>query len=53
MLLSIFPFLGSHTKKEKIQKKISKNIWKKSKKIIGVRKGCWNAHKITIISASY
>jgi hypothetical protein len=30
----------------KYKKKISKNIQKKSKKIIGARKGCWKAHKM-------
>jgi hypothetical protein len=38
-----YPFLGSHTKIKK-NKKIY--IRKESKKIIGVRKWCWNAHKI-------
>jgi hypothetical protein len=43
-----YPFLGSHTKNKKYKKYIynNNNIWKESKKIIGVKKGCWNAHKM-------
>jgi len=37
--------LGSHKKNKKIQKNVSKNIRKKSKKIIGAIKGCWNDEK--------
>jgi hypothetical protein len=33
--------LGSHTKNEKIQKK----IFRRNPKIIGARKRCWNAEK--------
>jgi len=39
-----YPFLGSHKKNEKIQK-ISKKYSKEIQKIIGARKGCWNAKK--------
>jgi hypothetical protein len=34
------------TKNEKIQKKISKKFSEEIQKIIGARKGCWNAEKI-------
>jgi hypothetical protein len=37
--------LGSHKKNEKIQK-ISKKYSKEIQKIIGTRKGCWNAEKM-------
>jgi hypothetical protein len=37
--------LGSHKKNKKIQKNVSKNIRKKSKKIIGAIKRCWNDEK--------
>jgi len=37
--------LGSHKKYEKIQK-ISKKYSKEIQKIIGARKGCWNAETI-------
>ena len=40
-----YPFLGSHKKNEKIQK-ISKKYSKEIQKIIGTRKGCWNAEKM-------
>jgi hypothetical protein len=40
-----YPFLGSHKKNEKIQK-ISKKYSKEIQKIIGARKGCWNAEKM-------
>jgi hypothetical protein len=33
------------TKNEKIQKKIYQKILKEIQKIIGARKGCWNAKK--------
>jgi hypothetical protein len=41
--------LGSHTKNKKIQKKIYilKKYLEEIQKIIGMRKGCWNAHKIS------
>jgi hypothetical protein len=39
MLLPIFGFPKKNTKKY-----ISKNIFEKKK--IGVRKGCWNSHKM-------
>jgi hypothetical protein len=45
--------LGSHTKNEKNKKKIIyiyiyiyKIIFGRNPKIIGVKKGCWNAHKM-------
>jgi hypothetical protein len=39
--------LGSHTKIKKIYKKIHIiYIFRRNPKIIGVRKGCWNTHKI-------
>jgi len=41
-----YPFLGSHKKiYEKIQN-ISKKYSKEIQKIIGARKGCWNAEKM-------
>jgi hypothetical protein len=42
--------LGSPKKNEKIQKKyIYQKIFERNPKIIGVRKGCWNAEKRTEI----
>jgi len=43
--------LGSHTKNEKNKKiiiyiYIYKIIFGRNPKIIGVKKGCWNAHKM-------
>jgi hypothetical protein len=44
-LLYIF---GFQKKKKKIQKNThQKNIFGRNKKKIGVRKGCWNYHKMT------
>jgi hypothetical protein len=43
--LCCYPFFGSHTKNKKnTYQKI--DIQKESKKIIRVRKWCWNAHKM-------
>jgi hypothetical protein len=39
--------LGSHIKNEKIQKTYIKKIFGRNPKIIGARKGCWNAEKIS------
>jgi len=38
-----YPFLGFHTKNEKIKKK--NNIFRRNQKIIEARKGCWNAEE--------
>jgi hypothetical protein len=39
--------LDSQKKKKKIQKNThQKNIFGRNKKKIGVRKGCWNYHKM-------
>jgi hypothetical protein len=47
-LVCCYIFLGSHIKMKKYKKKKkSKDIRKKSKKIIVVRKGYWNAYKMT------
>jgi hypothetical protein len=43
LLLPIFGFPQKKIENEKIQKNISKQIFKRNPKIIGVRKGCWNA----------
>jgi len=43
----LLPIFGFPQKYKKIQKKIyQNNIQKKSKKIIGARKECWNAEKM-------
>jgi len=45
----LLPIFGFPKKKRKYKNYIyisKKNIRKKSKKIIGARKGCWNAEKI-------
>ena len=41
-----YPFLGSHKKNEKIQKICIKKYSEEIQKIIGVRKRCWNTHKM-------
>jgi len=41
-----YPFLGSHTKNEKIQNIYIKKYSEEIQKVIGVRKGCWNTHKM-------
>ena len=46
LLKCCYPFFGSHTKNEKIQKIYKKKYSKEIQNIIGARKGCWNAHKM-------
>jgi hypothetical protein len=46
----LLPIFGFPQKNEKIQKKYIKKYSKEIQKIIGARKGCWNAKKWPKIS---